>query len=195
MNERLNLEPTRSAVIAIDLQHGIVGMQTLPVSPGEVVKRTVRLLAMARMVGAARVLVHVGCEADGKDRLVPQADVPMAGGPYPHNFSDLVPAVGPEDGDLVIFKRQWGAFYGTDLDLQLRRRGITTLILCGISTEFGVESTARAAYERGYHLVFVSDAMAGRTLESHDNAILRIFPRIGHVRDTETVAAALAAEA
>lgn len=195
MNEQLYLEPARSAIIVIDLQSGIVGMQTAPVSPGDVVKRTVRLLTMARAVGAVRVLVHVGSEADAKDRLQPKADVPTTRGPFPHDFSDLVSAVGPEEGDLVVFKRQWGAFYGTDLDLQLRRRGITTLILCGISTEFGVESTARAAYERGYHLVFVSDAMAGRTLESHENAILRIFPRIGHVRDTETVAAALAAEA
>ena len=85
------------------------------------------------------------------------------------------------------------AFYGTDLDLQLRRRGLTTIILCGIATEFGVESTARDAYERGYELVFAEDAMTGRNAESHANAIRHIFPRIGRVRRTEEIVAALGA--
>jgi nicotinamidase-related amidase len=80
---------------------------------------------------------------------------------------------------------------GTDLDLQLRRRGLVTIVLCGIATEFGVESTARDAYERGYELVFAEDAMTGRTAESHADAIMRIFPRIGRVRSTEEIAKAL----
>ena len=77
-------------------------------------------------------------------------------------------------------------------DLQLRRRGLTTIILW-IATEFGVESTARDAYERGYEPVFAEDAMTGRTAESHANAINRIFPRIGRVRSTEEIVAALGA--
>ena len=91
----------------------------------------------------------------------------------------------------MILKRQWGAFYGTDLDLQLRRRGLATIILCGVATEFGVESTARDAYERGYEQVFACDAMTGRTAESHANAVERIFPRMGRVRRTEEIIAAL----
>lgn len=192
MNEDLQLESARSAVIAIDLQRGIVGMDTVPHVPAVVVERCARLLAAAREAVATRVLVHVGGGADGRDRLSPDADQPMPAGPPPAGFSDLVHEVGPEAGDVVIFKRQWGAFYGTDLDLQLRRRGIDTLILCGIATEFGVESTARDAYERGYRLIFVSDAMTGRTQESHDNALRRIFPRIGRVRATAAVLDALA---
>jgi nicotinamidase-related amidase len=109
----------------------------------------------------------------------------------PPDWSDLLPELGISPSDTVILKRQWGAFYGTDLDLQLRRRGLTTIILCGIATEFGVESTARDAYERGYELVFAEDAMTGRTAESHGNAITRIFPRLGRVRRTEEIAAAL----
>lgn len=85
----------------------------------------------------------------------------------------------------MILKRQWGAFYGTDLDLQLRRRGLETVILCGIATEFGVESTARDAYERGYNLVFADDAMTGASTESHINSVESIFPRLGRVRITE----------
>ena len=80
--------------------------------------------------------------------------------PRPADWAEIVPELGPEPGDLVITKRQWGAFYGTELDLQLRRRGIDTILLTGIATNIGVESTARDAYERGYRQVFVEDAMA-----------------------------------
>jgi nicotinamidase-related amidase len=107
------------------------------------------------------------------------------------DWSDLIPELDRQPGDLVIFKRQWGAFYGTDLDLQLRRRGLATIVLCGIATEFGVESTARDAYERGYEQVFAGDAMTGLNAESHANAVERIFPRMGRVRRTEEIIAAL----
>jgi nicotinamidase-related amidase len=112
-------------------------------------------------------------------------------GTPPLDWSELIPELDRQPGDIVILKRQWGAFYGTDLDLQLRRRGLTTVVLCGIATEFGVESTARDAYERGYELIFASDAMTGMAAESHANAIERIFPRMGRVRTTEQIVAAL----
>jgi nicotinamidase-related amidase len=104
----------------------------------------------------------------------------------PPDWADLVPEVGRE-GDLVITKHQWGAFYGTELDLQLRRRGVTTLLMCGISTNFGVESTARDGWERGYRIVFVEDAMAGLSAEAHAFAVTTIFPRIGRVRSSADV--------
>ena len=103
------------------------------------------------------------------------------------------PELNRQPNDLVILKRQWGAFFGTDLELQLRRRGLNTIILCGIATAFGVESTARDAYERGFEQVFAEDAMTSRTAESHTNAIVNIFPRIGRVRSTAEIAAALRA--
>ena len=109
----------------------------------------------------------------------------------PPDWSDLIPELDRQPGDIVILKRQWGAFYGTDLDLQLRRRHLDTIILCGIATEFGVESTARDAYERGYQLVFAADAMTGASAESHINSVERIFPRMGRVRTTEETLAAL----
>jgi nicotinamidase-related amidase len=107
------------------------------------------------------------------------------------DWMEFVPELERQPGDLVIFKRQWGAFYGTDLDLQLRRRGLTTIVLCGIATEVRVESTARDAYERGYELVFASDEMTGTNPESHKNTVERIFPRIGRVRTTDQIIAAL----
>ena len=113
--------------------------------------------------------------------------------PRPADWAEIVPELGPEPGDLVITKRQWGAFYGTELDLQLRRRGIDTILLTGIATNIGVESTARDAYERGYEQVFVEDAMAARNADEHANTVRTIFPRMGRVRSTAEVLAALEA--
>jgi nicotinamidase-related amidase len=112
-------------------------------------------------------------------------------GALPPDWSELIPELDRQPSDIVILKRQWGAFYGTDLDLQLRRRGLGTIVLCGISTEFGVESTARDAYERGYELIFAEDAMTGSTAESHANSVGHIFPRMGRVRSTEEILTAL----
>jgi nicotinamidase-related amidase len=133
----------------------------------------------------------VGGAADGADRLKPTSDQPMRStGALPPDWSELIPELDRQPSDIVILKRQWGAFYGTDLDLQLRRRNLTTIILCGISTEFGVESTARDAYERGYELIFAEDAMTGSNAESHANSVGRIFPRMGLVRSTGEILAA-----
>jgi nicotinamidase-related amidase len=118
---------------------------------------------------------------------------PRQAGPRPPDWAELVPELGTEPGDLVITKRQWGAFYGTELDLQLRRRGIDTILLAGISTNVGVESTARDAYERGYEQVFLEDAMAARNPDEHAHTIRTVFARIGRVRSTAEVLAALEA--
>jgi nicotinamidase-related amidase len=91
------------------------------------------------------------------------------------------------DDTHIITKRQWGAFYGTDLDLQLRRRGIDTIVLCGIATGIGVDTTAREAYQHGFNQIFVEDAMTAITKEEHDYVCNYIFPRIGKVRSTEKV--------
>ena len=194
MNE-LRLDPRRTAVVVIDLQKGIVAMAAgAPHATPSVVANCVHLLTAGRRAGAHAVLVHVGGSPNGADLLRPVADEPMRGtAALPPDWSDLLPELGSSHSDTVILKRQWGAFYGTDLDLQLRRRGLTTIILCGIATEFVVESTARDAYERGYELLFAKDAMTGRTVESHANAITRIFPRIGRIRRTEEIVAALGA--
>ena len=106
-------------------------------------------------------------------------------------WDELAPELGADPGDILVTKHQWGAFYGTELDLQLRRRGVRTIVIGGISTNFGVESTARDAFERGYSLVFVEDAMAGVSPEAHAFACQTIFPRLGRVRDTQAVLSAL----
>ncbi len=183
----LKLDLQSTALVLIDLQRGIVQRQTGPHSAAEVVARATRLADRFRKGGQV-VLVHVMFSADGRDRLTQEIDAPPpVTGPLPPDYGDIVPELGPKAGDIVITKRHWGAFYGTELDLQLRRRHIDTIVLGGISTNFGVESTGRAAHEHGYRLVFAEDAMAGLSAEAHEFAVKNIFPRLGLVRSTDDV--------
>jgi nicotinamidase-related amidase len=111
----------------------------------------------------------------------------------PANWTELVPELEVQPSDLLITKYTWGAFHGTPLDLQLRRRGVTQLVLCGISTSIGVETTARAAYEHGYHLTLVVDAMTDSVPELHQSSVERLFPRLGETGTTADVLAKLGA--
>jgi nicotinamidase-related amidase len=188
----LTLDPTITALIVIDLQRGIVARQAAPHSAAEVVERCAKLADAFREQNALVVLVHVAF-GDDRERLKPEADGAPPSGPIAPDWSEIVPEIGPHPGDIVITKRQWGAFYGTAFDLQLRRRGIRTLVYGGIATNFGVESTARDAYERGFEQIFVEDAMSGLTAEAHQFAISTIFPRMGRVRSTNDVLAAIKA--
>jgi nicotinamidase-related amidase len=188
----LSLDPRTTALVVIDLQQGIVGMPTEPRPATEVVSNAVKLTEAARSKSAFVVLVRVAFSPDGADALRPDCDSPTpATTPRPADWSTIVPALAAY-ADHVITKRQWGAFYGTDLDLQLRRRGVSTIVLCGIATCFGVESTARQAYELGYSQVFVEDAMSSRSAAEHEHTVTRVFPRIGRVRSVAEVIAALA---
>jgi nicotinamidase-related amidase len=191
----LILDPRSTAVVVVDIQKRIVGVPGAPHPTPSVVANCVRLVEAARRLGAQPVLVHVGGSPNGADRLSLTVDQAWPGArPLPPDWSDLAPELGSHPNDIVILKRQWGAFYGTDLDLQLRRRKLATIVLCGIATDFGVESTTRDAYERGYEQVFAEDAMTGRNPESHANSIARIFPRMGRVRRTDEIIAALEAK-
>lgn len=182
-----------AALVLIDLQKGIVSRTTAPHASADVVKRAKSLAARFRAAKAPVVLVHVQFAPDFSDALRQPVDSPMQVPPggLPADFSDLVDGLA-EPGDIVVTKRQWGAFYGTDLDLQLRRRGVKTIVLAGIATNIGVESTARDGWERAYTLVFAEDAMATFTAAMHRFAIETIFPRIGRIASTETILAALA---
>jgi nicotinamidase-related amidase len=190
--EQLALDPRTTALVIIDLQRGIVGRQTAPHGAPQVVEKARRLADRCRESGATVVLVRVAYAADGRDRLRQPVDAAPWSTAVGPDWSEIVPELGPKPGDLVVTKRQWGAFYGTELDLLLRRRGVRTIVLGGISTNFGVESTARDAWERGYELVFAEDAMAAMASEAHQFAVTQIFPRLGRVRSTEDVLQALA---
>lgn len=187
----LRLDPSDTALVLIDLQRGIAAFPAAPHSTSEVVSVAARLADAFRDAHAPVVLVHVALTPDGGDRLRTPVDEQAPARPVSPAFAEIVPDLGPREGDLVVTKRQWGAFYGTDLDLQLRRRGIGTIVLGGISTNYGVESTARDAFERGYALVFVEDAMSARAATDHEFALTRIFPRIGHISTSSEVLGSL----
>ena len=163
----LNIDKTKTAIVVIDLQKGITSRETQPYSAKTVIENTAQLLKVFRKNNMPVFLVRVASSPDQKDRLNVITDTTWSGGQMPADWSALVPELGKEDSDFVITKKQWGAFYGTELDLQLRRRKIDTIVLCGIATCMGVESTARFAYEYGYNQIFAEDAMSSMSKEEH----------------------------
>jgi nicotinamidase-related amidase len=177
-------------LVLIDLQQGIVSSPVAPHTSADVVARGAQLAARFREAGAPVVLVRVSFSPGGADALKQPIDSPM-NRTRPEGWDRLVPEVGNDERDIRITKHQWGAFYGTELDLQLRRRGVQTIVIGGISTNFGVESTARDAFERSYALVFVEDAMTSMSAEGHAFAVTTIFPRLGRIRSTREVLDAL----
>ncbi len=188
----LTLEPAKTALLVIDLQRGILALPASPHGAAEVVERAAALCRAARDAGILVVFVRVTPSPDGADALRPIADLPPLSPPQlPPDWADLAPELGARPDELIITKRQWGAFYGTELDLQLRRRGVDTLVLCGISANIAIESTARDAYERGYNQVLVEDCIAARSEEEHAFVMRTVFARIGRVRRTAEVLAAL----
>jgi nicotinamidase-related amidase len=181
------IDRSKTALVVIDLQKGVVGRQTAPYTPDVVVKNAAAMAEVFRKNGMPVFLVRIGFAADGKDMLRPVCDAPRpAQTPLP-DWMEIVPEMGPKPGDFIITKRQWGAFYGTELDLELRRRGMATIVLCGISTNIDVESTARFAFEYGYNQIFLEDAMSALSLGEHMSSVTKIFPRVGLVRKTEEV--------
>lgn len=183
----VHLRAAASALVLIDLQHGIVARTGAPHSTGDVVQRCAALAARFRTAGATVVYVRVDLanflplEVDlpGRD---PNAPLP------PASASQLVPEAGCAAGDLQITKRHWSALLGTDLAQQLRARGIDTIVLGGISTSIGVESTARDAAGMGFNVVFAEEAMTALAADQHAYAVSTIFPRIGRVRSAAEIA-------
>lgn len=183
------LDP-RTALVLIDLQKGIVGMNT--VEPATtILERAARLARAFRARQLPVVRVRVAFSADGGDMLKIRTDAATVSRPRSAEFSELCEEIGSGDTDIVITKRQWDAFYGTELDLQLRRRKITGIVLSGISTSIGVESTARHARELAYEVAIARDAVTDMSREAHENSLERIFPRLGQVDTTDAILAAL----
>lgn len=186
MDETLEINKAKTALVVIDLQKGISAMPGRPHTAQEVISNSARLVKAFRDNKMPVFLVHV--QGSRETMLNVKSDETFS---RPANMSpdwaDFVDEIAPVSTDVVITKRQWGAFYGTDLDLQLRRRGIDAIVLCGIATDYGVESTARFAYEYGYQQVFAEDAMTSRSDEQHNAAVNFIFRRMGRVRKTDEI--------
>lgn len=148
----------------------IVGRSTAPYSGQEVLDRCTKLADVFRAQGATVVWVLVATPAQ-----------------------PAVPSVVPHDGDVTVVKTSWGAFPSSGIDAELRARDISTVVVGGIATNFGVESTARAADDHGYEVVLVSDAMTGLDAHAHDFAVDYVFPKLGTVVTTEEAITALSA--
>ncbi|HUN63235.1 MAG TPA: isochorismatase family protein [Candidatus Sulfotelmatobacter sp.] len=186
-----HLHPAKTALVIIDLQQGIVAIPAVPHPSSEIVQKSALLAKHLREKGGTVVYVRV----DIANVLQLPVDAPSRASnapPPPPSASELIPAAGFQQGDLLITKRHWGAFAGTELENALRQRGIATVILTGISTNFGVESTARQGTGLGFAFVIVEDACGSRDADDHRFAFEKIFPRLARVRKTDEVLAALA---
>jgi nicotinamidase-related amidase len=190
-DQTLTIDPATTALVLVDLQKGVLPFAKAPHGPEAVLANAIALVQAFRAAKAAIVRVRVGFSADGGDRLRQPVDAPSPAGPTPDDWLADPEGLPALPGDIEILKRQWGAFHGTELDLQLRRRGIRTLVLGGISTAIGVESTARAAFEHGYEIVFPEDLSSSPAEAPHRNSFGAIFPRLGRVRTTAQVLAAM----
>ncbi|SEL09790.1 Nicotinamidase-related amidase [Sphingomonas palmae] len=180
----MQLDPRTTALVLIDLQQGIVAGDKGPRSGEEVVTTAKSLADRFRTAGAPVILVHVAvAPGNAPSRQVDKPSLPER---TPPGFETLVDGL-QHEGDIVVLKHHWGAFTGTDLDLQLRRRGVRTIVLAGIATNFGVESTARSAWELSYDVVVVEDACTSRSAELHDFAVANILPQIARLVSAEEV--------
>jgi nicotinamidase-related amidase len=174
-----------SALVVIDLQKGIVGLPSAhPL--GEIVGRTARLARAFRERGLPVVLVNVAGRAPGRTEVqfnfTPPAD-----------WTELVAELDCQPGDYTVTKQQIGAFYGTALEQILRWRGVTQVVLAGVATSSGVEATARSAYDHGYNVTLIVDAMTDLTADAHRHSVETIFPRLGETATTDDVLELLAA--
>ena len=179
----------RTALVLIDLQKGVVRMDTVhPVI--NILLKVSMLVDVFRAANLPIVIVHVNpMGAAWTKTRVEKSTLPQ--NPVMHTlarmvmpvmgFTDIVPEIKIQPQDILIEKKAWNAFFQTSLNKELKKREITQLVLAGISTSIGVEGTARAASELGYNLIFAIDAMTDKVLEAHENSINNIFPRIGEL--------------
>jgi nicotinamidase-related amidase len=181
----ISLEARTTALVLIDLQNGILSLPLQPRGAQDVLRAGKALAERFRAAHAPVVLVRVGFSDDMADQLKQPTDSPPPG-PRPPGYSELIDGLA-RPGDLHILKRQWGAFHGTELDLQLRRRGVKAIALGGVATNFGVESTARQAWELGYAVVLAEDVTATLSAEHQDFALRLVFPRIARVTRSDEI--------
>jgi nicotinamidase-related amidase len=184
-----DIDPT-SALVLIDLQQGITRLPT--VDPADdVVARAARLAAAFRERRRPVVLVNVAFSPDGGDVVKVRTDAPAPALTPSADWADLRPELEAAPTDLRITKRGWDAFFGTELDLQLRRRGVTGIVLAGIATSIGVESTARHANLLGYELVVARDAVSDMSAQAQAASLEVILPRIARLATTDEILAVL----
>ena len=177
----------KPALVVIDLQKGIAGLPSVhPMD--DIVANSARLAAEFRERELPVVLVNVTGGAPGRI----EAQRPGGARQFPADFAELLPELDVQAGDVLVTKTTWGAFTGTSLHETLQGLSVTQVVITGVATQMGVESTARSAHEHGYHVVLVTAAMTSSDMVAHEHAITQIFPRLGETGTTDEVLELLA---
>jgi nicotinamidase-related amidase len=173
------LDP-KTALIVVDLQKGIVGLPFIhPVA--DVIERTQALLAAFHELHLPVVLVNVAGGAPGR------TEQPRRSAMFPEGFTDLIPELDRSPSDIMVTKRTWGAFASTNLEAHLKAHGITQVVVTGVATGTGVESTARQGYEAGFNVALATDAMTDGRPEAHAYSLAHVFPRLGETGTTQEI--------
>jgi nicotinamidase-related amidase len=173
------LDP-KTALLVVDLQKGIVGLPAAHPMQG-IVKNAVALAEAFRAHKLPVVLINVDNRPPGR------AEQSFSVDGFPASWTELIPELNRQPSDHLVTKRTWGAFTNTDLDRYLKEKGVTQVVVIGVATSAGVESTARHAHELGYNVTLAVDAMTDMSAEAHDNSIARIFPRMSETGTTKQI--------
>ena len=173
------LDP-KTALIIVDLQKGIVAMPTAHPTTG-VIQNSAILADAFRARNLPVVLVNVDAGAPGRTETPPRVR------DFPAGWTDIVPELNQHPTDHIVTKRTWGAFTNTGLEQHLKSLGVTQVVVTGVATTAGVESTARQAHEAGFNVTLATDAMTDMNLDAHTSSITRIFPRLGETGTTQEI--------
>ena len=169
-----------TALVIIDLQKGLAAYPTVhPID--DVARRAADLAAAFRRHHLPVVLVNADGGAPGRTQMPGRAIE------RPADWLEFMAALDRQPLDHVVTKKTWGAFTNTNLEAHLKRLGVTQIVLAGVATSIGVESTARHAHELGFHVALAVDAMTDLSLDAHDNSVTRIFPRLGENATTHEI--------
>jgi nicotinamidase-related amidase len=184
-------DPKTTALISIDLQGLVTGRALAPYPAQQVIENTAEIAKKLKSLGGTTIFVTVGFSPDYADAVNQPVDEPMSlpAGGLPASAFEVAPEIAVLTPDVHVVKHHWSAFYGTEMDLQLRRRGIRTVILAGIATNFGVEATIRDAYAHNYAVIAAEDAMTSFSQEMHSFSCERILPRLARIRKTAEILA------
>ena len=177
------LDP-KTALIVVDLQKGIAALPTVhPMA--DVVKNASSLAEAFRRHHLPVVLVNAAGIAPGRTQHRRSL------GELPADWIELLPELNRQKQDHLVTKRTWGAFTNTDLEGYLKGEGVTQVVVCGVATSIGAESTARHAYELGFNVTLAVDAMTDLNADAHANSLARIFPMLGETATTDELIAML----
>lgn len=204
---RQKVDPKCAALLVVDVQNDFC-------SPGGAMAREgCDLTAVQEMIPTLKTLIRAAESADvfrvyvqsvygtaGSGYLseawLEQAERTRKGGSYTtfpvcaRNSwgADFYGGVMPREGDVIVRKHRFDAFQSTPLDLILRSRGIRTVIMTGVSTNVCVETTAREAFVKDYHVVFVRDCSGTYHNQDHEMTLRNIDHYFGEVTSHETIA-------